>query len=885
MSIWLKIIVVIVSAIALFSAVNAGVDLLFTQKHLKQLMKSDMTIVADIADELISKEIELLKSNAALAAHDLSGLSGAELVSELKNRLEIYPDFLAFTVFNRRGIEAYQGEEPVLINPVIPESVFSGESIVASTYWDETAKQYLIYAYVPIGNSRVFAASLSSEHYTDLLRDFKVLDNGDLSILDREGTVIASTLAESIGQRINYDETGQIHADKPVTGSDMGWRLAAAAVFKESPVALIQRVLLIAQGFFLLLGVVAFFVSDRLASHVKNIEEQNLHLAELNEKVKNASEAKSRFLANTSHEMRTPLNAIVGLSELMLKAGEIKGTNGEDLEKIHDAGMTLLAIVNDILDLSKVEAGKFELILTDYDVPSLINDAVTTNIIRKGTRAVELNLLVDVDLPSKLYGDELRVKQIINNLLSNAFKYTYEGKVTLSVMCEIIEKDVWLTIQVADEGIGIREEDISRLFSEYNQVDTKSNRKIEGTGLGLAITKKLVELMDGTISVESQYKKGSVFTVRIKQGFVTEKIIGSNVAEDLKNFCYSVKKRDDNAKFNRIPLPNARVLIVDDVENNLYVAKGMLKPYRMRVDCVRSGREAIERIRGESPRYNAIFMDHMMPELDGIETVRIIREEIGSDYAKNIPIIALTANAIIGSEKLFLENGFQAFLSKPINVKQLDAIIRRWVASSKEENIMGKICIRELLEDIGINVETCLPRFNGDWETILEVLSSFAISTLELLGELRVVRTDHLRDYSILLHGLKGSCRGICADNLGNFAEELEHAANAKDMGFIEMNGGNFIVEVEIFIERLLIALDAIDRENPKPHRAAPDAALLEKLSEYCCSFNMDGIDGVMAELDSYSYEKESEVIPWLRQRIERMEFSEIRKRLSFVTL
>ncbi|MDR0564751.1 MAG: response regulator [Azoarcus sp.] len=418
-----------------------------------------------------------------------------------------------------------------------------------------------------------------------------------------------------------------------------------------------------------------------------NALERNMMEEEMTRARKEAeahNEAKSRFLANISHEIRTPLNAIIGLSELSLDTGGLTGENKDNLSKIYSSGITLLGLVNDILDLSKIESGKFEIIPSEYDIASLINDTINLNSVRIGSKPVSLHLHVDETLPNVLQGDDLRLKQMLNNLLSNAIKYTTRGRVDWYIACERDGDSVWLTSVIKDTGIGIRPDDIQKLFSDYNQVDTRANRKIEGSGLGLSIAKKIAKMMDGDITVESEYGVGSTFTLRIRQGFVNDVPIGPDVAENLRNFKYFDEKRN-RRKFVRIPLPYARVLVVDDVPINLDVARGLLRHYGMKVDCVDSGIEAIARIREEKIHYDAIFMDHMMPEIDGIEATRIIREEIGTDYAKNIPIIALTANAIVGNENMFLSKGFQAFLSKPIDIRALDATLDHWVRDKTKE--------------------------------------------------------------------------------------------------------------------------------------------------------------------------------------------------------
>jgi signal transduction histidine kinase len=400
--------------------------------------------------------------------------------------------------------------------------------------------------------------------------------------------------------------------------------------------------------------------------------------------VEAANRAKSSFLANMNHEMRTPMNVIVGLTDLMLEEDDVPGKVKETLKKINIAANTLMGLVNDVLDISKAEAGKFDLTYVQYDMPNLLNDIITFNMIRIENKPVTFNFDINENVPCVILGDDLRIKQILNNLLSNAFKYTEKGSVTLGVDCRLDGNNVWLSFYVSDTGIGMRPEDTKKLFTDYNQIDTHANRKIKGTGLGLSITKRFVELMDGEISVESEYGKGTTFRVRIRQGFVTVKPIGKETVESLCSSLYSDKKKKVQEKPKRPDLSYARVLVVDDFPTNLDVAAGMLRKYKMQVDCVTGGQEAIDLIAAGKPVYDAIFMDHMMPGIDGVEaTVRI--RALGTGYAKKIPVIALTANAVAGTDQMFLDNGFNAFLPKPFNAATLDPVIQKWVRNRSRE--------------------------------------------------------------------------------------------------------------------------------------------------------------------------------------------------------
>ncbi|MCL1848584.1 MAG: ATP-binding protein [Clostridiales bacterium] len=432
---------------------------------------------------------------------------------------------------------------------------------------------------------------------------------------------------------------------------------------------------------------VVYAGEDVLAGYTRDLREHNRFMTQINDAslqleaalldAQRANNAKSEFLAKMSHEMRTPLNAVIGLSGLSLEDDSIHAGVRANLEKIYSSGATLLNTVNDILDISKIEAGKLDLTPTAYDVPSLINDCVTQNIIRIGDKPIRFILDVSEDMYVSLIGDELRIRQIMNNLLSNAIKYTEEGEVELSIRCDEDADRIWLSLKVRDTGIGIREENMGHLFSDYSQMDPERNREIEGTGLGLPITKKLAELMDGSVGVESEYGLGSVFSVRLRQAYVSDARIGRDVVESLKRFGFSDLRYQD-MRIQRISLPYARVLIVDDNITNLDVAKGMMTPYGMQVDCVTGGLQAVEAIRSERVRYNAIFMDQMMPGMDGIEAMIRIRE-IGTEYAQNIPMIAFTANAVSGNEEMLLRSGFQAFLLKPIDMARLDETIHQWI--------------------------------------------------------------------------------------------------------------------------------------------------------------------------------------------------------------
>jgi len=427
--------------------------------------------------------------------------------------------------------------------------------------------------------------------------------------------------------------------------------------------------------FIAILGIVLAFALTlillRIAMAKQKADEESLE-------AKAASKAKGEFLATMSHEMRSPLNVIIGLSEIEMQNSavlKLPEDRKDSITQIHRSGTILLGIVNDILDISKIEAGRFELSPVVYDTASMINDTTAFCKVRIGSMPINFILEIDSGFPCKLIGDELRVKQILYNLLSNAVKYTKQGTIIFNVSHEVINDNIaLLRFKITDTGIGIREEDIGKLFFNYTQLDTGTKRKAEGTGLGLTIVKNLTEIMDGGISVESKFGKGSCFTAEIRQNIEDIKPIGNETVASLKKFSYADKKVIETV--NYIWLPETKVLLVDDIPDNHKVTKGLLSPYGIQIDTAASGKEAIELVK--AGKYDIIFMDHMMPEMDGVETAAAIRAWEKQKDKNNI-IVAMTANAISGMREYYLENGFNDYITKPIIPKSLHEIIIKWI--------------------------------------------------------------------------------------------------------------------------------------------------------------------------------------------------------------
>jgi signal transduction histidine kinase/ActR/RegA family two-component response regulator len=365
-----------------------------------------------------------------------------------------------------------------------------------------------------------------------------------------------------------------------------------------------------------------------------------------------ANKAKSDFLATVSHEIRTPMNAIIGVSQ-MLEATKLTENQRNYLKNIQSSSTVLLNLINDILDFSKIEAGKLDLICDYFNLPALLDRVKTMFALLFDGKALRFDCNFSPELPTVAYGDEKRLSQIISNLLSNAFKYTRSGGVVLRVF----PGEGCIVIEVEDTGIGIKNEALSKLFTVFQQLDQVRNKQIQGTGLGLAITKRLCEKMNGSISVRSEYNKGSVFTVRLPLPRGTE----SDLPEEKEHAAFTA--------------PDARVLLVDDIDINLEIAAFVLSSYEIQPDLAKSGREALERTAKKV--YDLILMDHMMPEMDGVETTKAIRAMAGNN-AKT-PILALTANAVSGAREMFLANGFNGLLSKPMDNTALTEALLRWL--------------------------------------------------------------------------------------------------------------------------------------------------------------------------------------------------------------
>ena len=554
-----------------------------------------------------------------------------------------------------------------------------------------------------------------------------------------------------------------------------------------------------------------------------------------------ASRAKTRFLTSMSHEIRTPMNAVMGISEMELQKGVHPPETEDAFLRIYNSSNLLLSIINDILDLSKVESGKLEVMPSIYETAELIVNTVQLNLRSFDNPDVKFELAVGKNLPVFMIGDELRIKQVLNNLLSNAVKYTKKGEIvlTFSVYQSIGKDRLMLQIRVSDTGQGMTNEQVDSLFvNEFTRFNSNENRNVQGSGLGLYITNRLVSMMGGEIYVESEKGIGSAFTVLLPQKIASDEVLGKQEAERLQDLNALLKSFKSIRAIDYKPIPGGKVLIVDDVESNLYVAKEILKPYQLSIDTASDGNEVISKIQNGNV-YDVIFMDHMMPVMDGIEATRLLRL---MNY--NAPIVALSANALRGAEEMFLESGFNDFVPKPIDTAHIEKILTKYVrhknASYDTENETGAMGLEIFKVDAKLS-EELVKYFLKDVDNAVDVIESLLKSnTFDSVG---------LRNYTVRVHGLKNALNNVGETSLSKIAAELEQAGNSKDFTSIYGKTPQFLTDT-LKVAQSLRSVESDDISSDTDENPQFVKEKLHMVRDACDNFDTEVAEKAVLEID-----------------------------------
>ncbi|MBQ9384698.1 MAG: response regulator [Ruminiclostridium sp.] len=597
-----------------------------------------------------------------------------------------------------------------------------------------------------------------------------------------------------------------------------------------------------------------------LSEDIDEEKKERDKLIDRSERALAASEAKSSFLSNMSHEIRTPINAVLGMNEMILRECDDNNILAYS-ESIRTAGNTLLGIINDILDFSKIEAGKMEIIPVDYDISSVINDLVNMIQTRADDKGLVLVLDFNKDMPKLLHGDEVRIKQVITNILTNAVKYTEKGSVTFGITYEKIEDEpdaVLLKFSVKDTGIGIKEEDMKKLFSEFERIEEERNRNVEGTGLGMNITQRLLEMMGSSLNVESIYGLGSKFSFVLKQTVVKWEALGDYESAYRESLSERKKYQE------KFTAPDANVLVVDDTPMNLMVFRSLLKRTCVKIDTADSGDEGLGL--SSDKKYDIIFLDHMMPEKDGIETLHEMRAS-GTDRNKETPVICLTANAISGAREQYLAAGFDDYLTKPIDSVKLEEMLLEYLpdykilgpgaarpeetASDGDDDIIPQF-VREIAE---IDVEAGI-RNNGDEEAYIETLRTYAGMVDGHIDDIeRFMAADDIENATIKIHALKSTSRIIGAADIGELAQKLETAGKANDTETLNNELGGLLERCRALSRKLSPLAE-------KPEEAEDDSLPLIRedelreaynlLKEANASFQLENVNEIAESLKGY---------------------------------
>ena len=747
----------------------------------------------------------------------------------------------------------------------------------------------------------VAAMDFSLKHLQAMTEELAAKGDSDIEIvLDRKYQVVAHSNRAEVGKSYLTEEGtfGRVLVDKLRSTEDkyFSFRFGDAEyVVYSMPVAnswlclsvfdatatfaQLRRTLVLTIIVLLLVISVILFIMSRY-------EKKSRLAQELNQKAETAAaanEAKSTFLSNMSHEIRTPINAVLGMNEMILRESREPNVI-EYAENIHTAGSTLLGLINDILDFSKIEAGKMEIVPVDYDLSSVFNDLVNMIHTRADAKGLELLLDFDQETPKLLYGDEIRIKQVITNILTNAVKYTEKGSVTFSVKFERVPDDldsVLLCVAVKDTGIGIKPEDMEKLFSKFERIEEKRNRNVEGTGLGMTITLNLLEKMGSSLQVESTYGVGSTFSFKLRQRVNKWEPLGDYKAS------YQELLKGHKKYREKFTAPEALVLMVDDNPMNLTVFKSLIKQTKVQVDTANDGDEGL--LLAKEKKYDIIFLDHMMPGKDGIETLHELKKQ-ESGPNRNTPVICLTANAISGAREQYIEAGFNDYLTKPIDTDKLEEMLLTYLPQEKMQEAGEEVMVQEN-EEIP---ESLAPLQGAEWldmrigiknsgsvEAYLPLLKIFYESIDETEQAIEGFYAErNIKDYTIKVHALKSSARIIGAQEFGEEAQLLENAGKAENREYIRAHHEGFIETYRGF-KAQLAAVFANEQTAAEDEKPEADAVLMEsvyeEMREAAEEMDCDRLEEIFIEMEDYRIpDGEVELYKKLKQAVDHFDYEGI---------